>query len=60
MSLRFTIGIIIAAIAGLYLFVVPMVNPASPHAYVPEFMVAGLAGILYMYLGRNDKPSKSP
>ena len=60
MSLKTTIGVVMMTVSGLYLFVVPNVNPASPHAYVPEFVFIGAFGVIYTYMSRNDKPEKSP
>jgi hypothetical protein len=55
------VGFNLLVIAAEYILLVPLVKPPDvPHEYVAEFLVTGAAGILYMYMGRNDRPTKSP
>jgi hypothetical protein len=60
MSLRVALGVVMMTLSAEYLFIVPQVNPASPHAYVPEFALLGAFGVIYAYLGRNEGKTKSP
>lgn len=63
MSLRTAVGVILLTLAGLYLFVIPIFRVSQyplERLYVPQFILLGLFGLLFVYAGWNDEPTKSP